>query len=78
MLAVPPMRVPLLVPLPIVTGPLVLPLPPSVPEFTCTAPVPVAEPVWFVTRSVPPLTAVPPVKVFAPLRVNVPLPVLDS
>jgi len=39
----------------------VVPVPPSVPLLTCTAPVPVAEPVRFVTRSVPLLTVVPPV-----------------
>jgi hypothetical protein len=32
----------------------------SVPEFNVTFPEPVAEPVVFVTRSVPPLTVVPP------------------
>ena len=56
--AVPPKMVPLVVPLEIVTGPLMLPVPPRVPEFTCTAPVPVAEPVVFLSKSVPPLTAV--------------------
>ena len=40
---------------------LATPVPASVPLFTATGPVPVADvPVAFPTRSVPPLTVVPP------------------
>src|SRR5688500_12590883 len=53
-----------------VTAPAIGPLPPIVPPlFTVTAPVPVAEPLVFDARSVPPLTVVPPLYVLAPRSV---------
>ena len=45
---------------PILTGPLMIPLPPSDPRFTCTVPVPVPLPVTLFTKSVPLTTNVPP------------------
>ncbi len=54
----------LFVPVPALTAPLTRPTVPlaSVPPLSVTAPVPVAEPVVFVTRNVPPpLIVVPPV-----------------
>ena len=36
-----------------VIAPEIIPLPPKVPAFTCTAPVPVPEPVVLLTTSVP-------------------------
>jgi hypothetical protein len=38
-----------------------LPVPPSVPPVTCTAPLPVALPVLFAAMRVPPLNVVVPV-----------------
>ena len=66
-------------PEPTLTDPLILPVPLSLPPNTCTEPVPVPEPVVFVTAS-PPFGAdamtVPPVYRFALLSVSVPLPIL--
>ena len=46
---------------PIVAAPEILPVPPRVPALTWTEPVPVAEPLLFVTSSVPFVMVVPPV-----------------
>ncbi len=51
---------PELLPVPTVTVPAIMPCPLSVPELTCTAPVPVAEPLVLLTTSLPLFTKVPP------------------
>ena len=47
-------------PVPIVTEPAMMPLPPSVPAVMLTGPVPVADPLRLATRSVPHSIVVPP------------------
>src|SRR5437667_7138843 len=52
------MIAPELVTVPTVTAPLILPVLPSMPALTCTAPLPVPEPVLFFTKRLPALTVV--------------------
>ena len=60
-------------PVPIVTEPAMVPLPPRVPPFTFTGPLPVGVEA-LVTSSAPAVTVVVPAYVPPPARVHVPLP----
>src|SRR5437868_15251699 len=62
-------------PVPTVTLPAIVPVEPSVPALTFTAPVPVPELRLLLTNSVPAVTVVDPVYVFDPLSVKVPVPI---
>ena len=57
-------------PVPTVTLPAIVTVPPSVPAFTFTGSVPVPELCLLVTNNAPAVTVVEPVYVFAPLRVK--------
>src|SRR5439155_26988190 len=65
-------------PVPTVTAPAIMPLPPSQPPLTCTGPLPVREPPMLLTISLPRLIVVPPVYVFLWLRTSLPVPTLVS
>ena len=69
-------KAPLPLPVPIVTAPDIMPLPPKVPAFTFTVPFPVADPLLLLAISTPALTVDPPFWVLAPVRVSVPVPAL--